>query len=312
MLSKFLPWDFVLKFPQVINPKEKGLYSFYADEAYVEKMLMDLLPKKDISFSLYSGAEITKDFIEEHFLNLSFFSQTENIIVMGAESISQECLELLLQVDLSDKYVVLFFSKVGKTYNEFVKNKNVFATTIESPRFWDGPVLWQFCLKIKSMRNDSAVTQFALSNLEHNFDSFMRFIDIISLQFPDGKIDPKKLPELIEKERWDFFEMVNLFHRGPKFLFSELVHKDEDLQWWIGFCAQMQNHLSKLLYPQEIRQKAKPNKYEQSILQLSEKLDRAMLKYYLDYFLELDLLAKSKVQNEFLINTVRLELLRLN
>jgi len=107
-----------------------------------------------------------------------------------------------------------------------------------------------------------------------------------------------------------FFELVDLFYKGPKFLFLDLAKKEKDFDWWIVFCAQIQSHLVKLLFPEEIREKSKLNKYEQSILQWSEKLDRNLLKFYLNLFSELEILAKTK--NPFLADKVRLELLRLN
>ena len=51
MLSKILPWDFTQKFPQTINPKEYGIYSFLIDEPYLEKVLIDRLPKNEMKMS---------------------------------------------------------------------------------------------------------------------------------------------------------------------------------------------------------------------------------------------------------------------
>ena len=51
----------------------------------------------------------------------------------------------------------------------------------------------------------------------------------------------------------------------------------------------MQTHLTKILFPEELKNKAKLSKYDQSVLEMSEKLDRAMIKYYMGFFSELEL-----------------------
>ena len=73
MLSKFLPWDFIQRHSSVINTDQLGTYVFLSSDPYVEKIIMDQLPKKDLEFSIYSGANFTLEFVEEHFVNLSFF-----------------------------------------------------------------------------------------------------------------------------------------------------------------------------------------------------------------------------------------------
>jgi hypothetical protein len=70
----------------------------------------------------------------------------------------------------------------------------------------------------------------------------------------------------------------------------------------------MQTHLVKVLYPEEVRAKGKLSKYDQSILEMSEKLNRSMVKSYMDFFSEMEVLAKAN--DAFLINRLRMEALR--
>ena len=62
MLSKLMPWDFLPKFPATIDPKTPGIYAFLVEDPYLERILLERIPKKDIPFSLYSGADISRDF----------------------------------------------------------------------------------------------------------------------------------------------------------------------------------------------------------------------------------------------------------
>jgi hypothetical protein len=310
MHSKILPWDFLQKYPTSLMPKALGLKAFLIEDPYLERVLLDRLPKKELNFSLYTGNEVTREFIEEHFVNYSFFRSNEPILVMNAESIPAESLELLLEssIDWSERLLLLCFTKSSKAFLSFSKKPAVESIELEAPRFWEGEKLWQFCQKARGVQFDSAVSRFALTNLEHNFDSFISLINTIQIHFPDGAVQVKILQELIPCERWDFFQLIDLFHRSPKSFFEEILKKEMDYDWMRSLASFMQSHLVKILFPEEIKKKAKPTKYDQSVLEMSEKLNREMLKHYLGFFSELEIQAKSN--DQFLVNRLRIESLK--
>ena len=310
MLSKILPWDFIQKFPLSIAADKKGINAFLVEEPYLERVILDRLPKKELKFSLYSGNEVTRDFIEEHFINLSFFGSNEPILVMNAENIPPASLVFLTETEIewNEKLLVLFFTKSNKPFVEFAKNKKVEAIEIELPRFWEGAKLWQFCQKAREINLDGTVTRFALENLEHTFESFFGLIDTIKTNFPEGIVNFKVLQSLVTKERWDFFLLSDVFHRSPQLFFLEIINKEMDYEWMRGLSVFMQNHLTKILFSKELKNKDRLTKYDQTVLEMSEKLDRDMLKYYLGFFSELEISSKSS--DVFLVNRLRLETLK--
>jgi len=312
MRSKMLPWDFILKYPKTIDIDQFGLYSFLVDDAYLERVLFDRLPKADFKFTIYSGHKFTIDFIEEHFINLSFFSESDHILIMNAETIHAASFEFLLneKIDLIDRFLLLFFTKTSKNYTELAKakNDNYFSIELEMPRFWEGAKLWQFTQKARGVNFDGTVTRFALENLEHSFESFFWFIDTVKTNFSDSKIDINKLHDLVKKERWDFFELIEIFNHNPKLFFLEILKKDMDFDWMRTMSAFMQTHLVKILFPKEIEAKSKLSKYDQSVLVMSKKLNRNLVQYYLNLFSELEILAKSN--DVFLVDKLKLETLK--
>jgi len=309
MLSKILPWDFIQKYPKTIDPKQFGVYSFLIDDAYLERVVLDRLPRSDFKFSLYSGSEFTRDFIEEHFVNLSFFSESDHILIMNAETIPAASIEFLLesQIEFGGRFLLFFFTKNNKQFGELAKSKNtsVNAIELEMPRFWEGAKLWQFTQKAREVSFDGMVSRFALENLEHNFESFFWLIDTIKMNFPTGNIDLKVLQDLVKKERWDFFELIDLFNKNPKIFFDEILKKEMDYDWMRTMSAFMQTHLVKILFPQDIKAKGKLSKYDQSVLDMSEKLNRDVVHYYLAFFSELEIMSKSS--DMFLVDRLRLE-----
>jgi hypothetical protein len=310
MLSKFLPWDFLQRHPSVISTDGLGSYAYLCSDPYVEKIIMDQLPKKDLDFSIYTGSSFTLDFVEEHFVNLSFFSTQENLIIMNAESISADVLNYYLSnIAIDDRVVLFFFTKSNKIFTEMGKNEKVKCFEIESPRPWDGPMIWNTVCKVKKIKNDSALSNFALENLEHNFESFFWLADSVLTHFPKGGVDLQLMSEIIKRERWDYFELVNLFHKNPKLLISEMLKKNIDHDWIREISNKLQLHIVKLLFPDEIAQKQKKlSKYDQEILAMSKKLIPQMLRHYLDFFGNLEIAAKSS--DQLILNYLRLELLR--
>lgn len=315
MLSKILPWDFIQKYPKTIDPKNYGIHSFLIDDPYLERVLLDRLPREEktgIKLALYSGNEFSRDFIEEHFVNLSFFSESDHILIMNAENIPANSIEFLLeaQIDFSHRFLLFFFTKSHKQFAELAKSKldYVHATELEMPRFWEGAKLWQFAQKAREVNFDGVVNRFALEQLEHNFESFFWLIDTIKINFPDGKVDLKILSDLVKKERWDFFELIDLFNKNPKLFFLEILKKEMDYDWMRTLSAFMQTHLVKILFPEEIRAKGKLSKYDQSVLVMSESLKREDVQFYLRFFSELEIMAKSS--DVFLVDRLRLEVLK--
>jgi hypothetical protein len=230
---------------------------------------------------------------------------------LNAELIPLDVIEFLLKCGIvnEDFFLLFFFTKSNKQLGLLSKSTalNSYNIELEMPRFWDGAKLWQFVQKVRGVNFDARISHFALENLEHNFESFLWLLDTIKINFSE-KIDLVELRELIKKERWDFFELIDLFHREPKMFFMAILKKEMDYEWIRALSAFMQTHFVKILFPNEIKSKGKLSKYDQSIIEMSEKLNRKECQYYLAFFGELEIMAKSS--DVFLVDRLRIESLK--
>jgi hypothetical protein len=305
MHSKLLPWDFTQKFPKTISPNQNGLIVYLSTDPYIEAILTRNLPKKEKEFHCYTGADITRDFIEEHFSNLSFFSQSENFYIINAEMIPLQNSTLFLEKikEISGQQVALFFSKSNKFFLELSKHPDVAAFTLEAPKFWDGPKMLQFAIKEKQVSLKPEIVKFLLENVEHNFESFFRALDLIKVGFADDSIDLSKLKLLIIRERFDFFELVDLYFAKPRKFYEVILSNELDFEWLRSTASSMQGHLGKLLFPAEIKMKEKLSKYDQTIIFQSEKLSRSLIQKDLQFFGDLEIMAKSK--DQFILDHLR-------
>jgi hypothetical protein len=306
MHSKLLPWDFIQKYPQTITANSNGVFIFLSTDPYVQGILTKNLPKQALEFHCYTGSDVTRDFIEEHFCNLSFFSQNENIYVINSETIPVQNTVLFIEKikDIAEtNIVILFFSKSNKFFLEMQKRADVQAFTIEAPRFWEGQKMLQMAMREKKLICNPTVTRFLLENLEHNFESFFRALDIIKVTFDETEIDLLKLKELITRERFDFFELIDLYYQNPRKLYEVILSNELDFDWLRSLAGFMQGHLSKILFPEEIKAKEKLSKYDQGIVFHSEKLNREETKNNLRFFADLEIMAKSR--DQLILNHVR-------
>ncbi len=305
-----MPWDFFSKFPTTIEVDKPGLYAFLITDPYLERILLDRIPKEKVTRSLYSGIDITREFVEDHLINLSFFSELDHIHVINAENINVEILSMFTDhsSDLGERFIIFNFTKTSKAFNEFCKNKNVTAFELEEVKFWEGPKLWQFCQKVRNVTYAAEISRYILENLEHNFESFLWAIDTMELNFEKGSVRLDELKVLIKKERWDFFTLVDLFHQSPKKFFEELLKKDDlDFEWLRSLFAFMEGHLAKVLSPEEIKMKSKPSKYDLALLAMSENWTHAQIVASIKFFSECEIMAKSN--DQLLLNTLRMKIL---
>lgn len=312
MLSKFLPWDFVSHYPTTIVENKPGIYLYYINNPYTQMIVGKNIPTKDIVFNVYSGNEVTRDLLEIEFVNLSFFSNQNSLKVINGEQISENVLELFLdgKISATEKSLVIFFSKKTKLFTELSKLENVEAFEIEEARFWEGQKLWQFVQKSYHVNYSREVSHFVLENLEHNLESFVWAINLIQLHFSERPVVLNELKELLTKQRWDTFDLMDLFYENPRTFFAELLKREDwDYEWFRSIFSFMQGHLQKVLNPEELELKAKLNKYDQQILDLSKRVNSKEMLKYLKVFSELEI--KSKSSHPFIRDDIKLLLLNM-
>lgn len=307
MHSKLQIWDFLGKNKTSIDAQVLSLRSFYIDDPYAEKIIKDRLYQNQIDFRFYTGDEITKAFLEEQFLNLSFFTDAQHFIVLNAENISLDAMNFLFsgEINIHDRQVVLFFSKFPKNISDIVKSSQFDFYEIESPKPWDGSRILQFCLKEMQLNASIPVQQFILENLDHSFENFLWVLELIKLNFEDKVVDVNQLKLLIQKERYDFFELLEIYHSQKLNFYKILIEKSDDFDWIRQNATSMQNHIVKLLNPEEIRTKAKLTKYDQNLLRWSESGIRSEFQADLKFFMKIEIESKSK--NVFLREIIRIQ-----
>ncbi len=314
MYSKISYNDFANKLPKNLDFKKHNLQAIVCEDPYLEiifrnKIKNDFKSSENESFRLYSGDEITKAFVEDNFLNLSLFLNLEPVIVINADQIEEDVLELINAKNVQEMKLVLFYKSIKKNIEKILIANHFQVSDIQLAKFWEGPKLWSFLIQEFGLNVTPEWTRYILENVEATTESFYKMIHTLKLEYGHDlkNISPKEFFDHFEKEKYDQFELVQLYQQNKQKFFEVIEPKVIDFDWTLGFSMFMQSHLVKVLYPQEISAKEKPNKYELSILNYSEKETRSSVKESLKFFSKLEIMAKNR--DLFIVDEVRKNLL---
>jgi len=293
MLSKVKIWD--LNFSKIgLDLSQAGLIPLVVTDPYIERILKDKIPRENHEIRIFIGNEITQNFIDENFVNLSLFSQASHFLILNAELIPNEVLQKMFKelIQYQDSSIFLFFAKANKSISDVLKKSEINCLEIEEFKFWDAPKMLHFLAKELQVKLDAACVKFLLENIEHTVEAFYTTLNLIKLNFAD-EIDLNKLKVVIVKERFDFFELLDIYHENRRKFYYSLDKKLVDFEWMREFSVSMQSHLAKVLNPSEISKKEKLSKYDMNIIRWSEMEPRQEMKAELMFFHEVEMLAKS-------------------
>jgi len=293
MLSKIKIWE--LNTTKVgLDLSRPGIIPFVVSDPYLERILKDKIPRKENEIRIFIGNEINQNFIDENFFNLSLFSETSHFLILNAELIPNDILNKLffeLQ-EYKDSTIFMFFSKANKSVADILKKSEIECIDIEELKFWDAPKMLNFLARDMNLKLEPQIQKFILDNVDHNVESLFTALNLIKLNF-ETVIDLEKLKDLIVKERYDFFELLDIYHENRRKFYYSLDKKLTDYEWMRDFSSSMQSHLFKLLNPSDLSKKDKLSKYDTNLLKWAENESRLELKNELMFFHEIEILAKS-------------------
>jgi hypothetical protein len=309
MLSKISVFDYFNKYREGLPKLDKGIYSIIVDDPYIESFIRKKIPKDKCHYRLLVGKELTKSSVEDLFLNLSFFQSNEPTIVINAQEVSEDVLVFLNDVNSPDSLLVLFFNKLSKNQSNIInKSEGIVSIEVQAPKFWEGAKLLSFILEMYELKISSEARNYILQNIENSIESFCSIISKIKLDVDnDDQIDIEYLKKKIVKDRFDFFELIEKYHSNNKIFFQELLLRERDYEWFVGFLVFFQGHLIKVLNPEVLIAKDKLNKYEQNIINWSESGSRENFLNDLKFLNKLEIEFKKK--NLFALDQIRLRIL---
>ncbi|TDJ07384.1 MAG: hypothetical protein E2O68_03770 [Deltaproteobacteria bacterium] len=247
MHSKARPWSFFENFPPSKNP---GLYGTYCFDPYLERLIQNKwsthIKGMGLNHHVILGNELTPDWIDENLTSLDLFGGQDSYMVLNGEDIPAASQEQILELDLTEKFLFISFSKSGKFFLKLCKGEGEFKT-MEAPKFWESDKLLDFLARELGTSLNPQIRNYILTHVTHEVGSFINALKLISIHFGGNKVELESLREIIPPSRMDIFHLASLFgNKNKKEFFSKLIALEISQKEWLSFFNFMIGHLLKL------------------------------------------------------------------
>jgi hypothetical protein len=274
MHSKWQIWDFFASYDRNFLNSFQGTLALNSFDPICLKLMKDFLLKNaDQTIYFKAASEVTKGWIEEEFQTLSLFGTSESFFIHQAQDLNAEMIELIMNLEVTGRYLILSFESEGTSWKKLVKDGRVSTLTVESPRFWELHKLLDFVCSHVRLPLSYEAKAWMLDALENNLATFYNSCCLIKLNFPESReVSLTQVKELLTMEKLDQFEMASLFAR-KKFqpFFERIVSLQGDFEKMRSLFNFLQSHLVKMTDPSYLAAKPRLTQYDKDI-QSSSKL----------------------------------------
>lgn len=299
MPSKISTFDFLRQFS---TPK-KGVHIYVINDPFVETFLKNRL-KENAKFDLITGSELTRNFLEERFANLSLFALDANVLVLNGEAITEKTFSFWLESEfvIDEHLLIILASKDHKQFAKLEGKKLIQYVIVEQPKFWEGAKILDLVLQELKYELAPVYKELFLEKIENNFESFHQLITKLKLIRPSGfkfeRVTHAEnlnfLAENIEENKTDFFKLIDILNQSPRKFFYTIQKTERDIEYYLSLSLFMQGHIQKSSFPSLIKNKIKLSQYDRQILQTAESFtdgERAKLE---ETFSDMEIMSKSK------------------
>lgn len=301
MHSNWKIWDFFQSRKQLVSETGQKLIAFQSFDPFAFRIIKEHLvhtSNQDIKFHTVLGRDVTPTWLEDNFLSLGLFGNSESYLILGAENLSKDCKDVLAAPEkliLSDCILLLDFTKEEELLKKLKKSEMAEVVKIDAPAFWENDKLLDFLCGVKKVYLSHGAKSLILDKSAPDIATYFNILTQIEINFPEKlDISADEIDPLVKKSKIDQFELAELFaSKRFKFFYEKLLFLDdsEDMRRIFLF---MQSHLIKVLDPSYLEKKARHTKYDRQIMAQSRAWQPAPLKKAINYFSELEFMAKTK------------------
>lgn len=297
MLSKWQIWDFFSSFERSYLENFKGVLVLNTFDPLCLKMVKDYLVRgSDKVIHHKVASEVSRGWIEEEFQTLSLFGNADNFYIHQAHDLSSDVLEMITNLDLTDRFLILSFEAENATWKKILKENKLDILQVEAPRFWELNKLLDFVCTHLRLPLSFEAKNWILNSLENNLGTFYNSCCLIKLNHPESReVGLKDVTELLTLEKLDQFALASLFARKKKGeFFEKLVALEGDFDRMRGFFMFMQSHLIKMADPSYLGQKPRLTQYDKDLQGTSKLWKQPELIQEIARFNRWELMSKKK------------------
>lgn len=298
MLSKWQIWDFFRSYKRETLNSYEGILALNTFDSICLKLVKDFLIRdlKGKSINYKMASEVTKPWIEDEFKTLNLFGSFECFFIHQAQDLQPEIIDLLLNLDITGRFIILSFENEQTSWKKMVKDEKVLSLIIDAPPFWELGKLLDFVCGYLKLPLSYESKNWILDSLENNLSTFYNSCCLIKLNFPESReVQLVEVKELLKLEKLDQFQLASMLSRKKLNQFYEkLVTFDGDFEKMRGFFMFMQSHLIKLADTSYLSKKARLTQYDKDLQNASKLWKSTELMALIETFNHWELLCKKK------------------
>lgn len=277
MHSKWQLWDFFQSFPKGSWAALQGRVVLQAFDPLALRLMKDHLLSgiaTDARPKQVSGSDTQASWVEDQFLSLGLFGNTESWIINAPDDVPTTAKDVFLRDDLMlDGRVLAFgFHNDSAFMKKLLKAENVSHLQIEAPRFWETAKLVDFLCAFFQLPLAADAKQYLLQAVENEFMPLFDAFRLVKLNHPESRsIGVADVRALIGVDRLDQFALANdMGKKAWRPFFERLLSVETDFERWRGIFAFLQSHLMKIADPSYADGKGRLSKYDQDIITLAK------------------------------------------
>lgn len=297
MHTKWQIWDFFKSFDSSYFSSFSGVFSIATPEPIYEGLVKDFFKKGAPSktFFLKNAEEINRSWLEEEFLTLSFFQAQDCFIINHAQDLSFEILDLILGLNLNDRFIILFFESTGVGWKKMISGKSNHSLEIEPTKFWEFNKLLDFFINFNGITLNFEAKNWLLENSEHSAGSFHQVCSNLKINFDSKIINLDQVKSVIAIDRFDQFKLATLvsLKKLPEF-YAKINQLNQDFDRLKDLFRFLQGHLIKLSDSSYLKGKNKYSNYDKEILKCSQLWKPNELRVVLESFCRWEIMSKKK------------------
>ena len=293
------PWDF---FQKKDIKDLQGICSLKMFDPYLWSFAGESLGLTKGWKSLFAST-LTRQELEEGLCNLSLFEEQNKFIVHEAEKLPKDLQKWIgenASLFKDKSYVFVFKDTCAWRKKWFDFGTHI---TIEAPKFWEEGQTLNLLNKLLGITMSSEAKQIFMDRVPFSWGEYVKTLEALA-QIESKNIQTQHLSEYLKKLKLDKFKLAGLLAtKQHKTFWDTLLGLDITPDELRDVFLFLQSHLFKMLNADELKTKAKLNKYEREVLSASGRWQKSELLSELKKFNDWEL--RLKGQDAFLIPELR-------
>lgn len=298
--KKFKLWDINNILLQEIS--KSPLIVIKAADAISFKILKEKLFEnhyENFDKKVLSGSDIKQGWIEDNFLSLGLFGNSESFLINSSDKISKDLHEVFDRSEefiLDNRFLILNFEKESELLKKLNKSSSWLSVQIQAPAFWENNQLFDFLCQYFGVYLSLDSKEYFLNSVPFNIESYYSKLSQLKLHYDlNNSISLDLVKELIEVSKIDQFKFAELFgQKSISKFYKELMDLNLDYNEYYLLFNFIQSHFLKLYDTSYLSNKSKLTKYDRSLMQQSKLWNRSELDKVLQYLGEVTQLSKTK------------------